>query len=123
MLAIRARQLAVLDDSTWRNWVSRHVEALEEMLPEVAAPYPPGEFANRVEALLRRADLHGMVQECETLAYCYGSLTLGLGFESRPEFEWVAAAMAASGPTRAGLLWEGFEAEVENQPDFPEILA
>lgn len=110
MLIISAKQFQLMEDMTWPTWVKGHAKAMADLLPDVAAAYSELEWRQRIEALLRRADLHGMVRETETTAYCYGSLTLGAGFESRPEMPWFAEAMAQSGDARAELLWDGFEA-------------
>ena len=110
MLTISTGQLAILEAGNWRQWVQRHADLLSEMLPDVAMMYPPEAFAQLVDGLLRRADLHGMAEQRETLAYCYGSISLGQGFESHPALPWVGAAMALTGAARTGALWDGFEA-------------
>lgn len=110
MLIISARQFQLMEDMTWPAWVSGHAKAMADLLPDLAAAYSDLAWRERIEALLRRADLHGMVRESETTAYCYGSLTLGAGFESRPEMPWFAEAMGQDGNARAEALWDGFEA-------------
>lgn len=108
-LQINGSQLQKLQDASWTRWVELHLAVLHDLLPDVAAAYPGAAFAQRVEVLLRRADLHGMVQQVETVPYCYASLTLGVGFEAQPRHPWAAAAMALEGPARGQAIWDGLE--------------
>lgn len=110
MLTINKGQLSTLEAGGWDPWVRWHAGRLAEMLSDVAMVYPPEAFAHLVDGLLRRADLHGMVEQRETLAYCYGSITLGQGFESHPTLTWARPAMLLTGVVRAAALWDGFEA-------------
>lgn len=111
MLRIDHDQVKVLEAAAWPVWVDRHTDQLARLLPEVAALYPGQGFRHLVEGLLRRADLHGMVTAGEVLAYGYAALTLGVGFETRAQFAWVPAALAAAGDARAAQLWDGIEQE------------
>jgi hypothetical protein len=113
VLTISRTQFKRLGDGTWKTWVHQHMETLADLLPDIAASYSEPAWSQRIEALLRRADLHDMLYEAETVAYCYGSLTLGIGFESRPDLSWAPDAMALRGDTRAEALWDGFEAAAE----------
>lgn len=110
MLRISDAQLDDLETLAWSRWVDRHVTAMADLLPDVVAMYPADVFARRVDALLRRADLHGMDRQPETVAYCYGSLQFGVGFEARADLPGIAQAMALSGAPRAEALWDAFEA-------------
>ena len=60
-----------------------------------------------VEGLLRRAEGYEMFLEQEALAYCYGCLILGLGFETRHVA--CRAALAGQGAARAESLWDAIE--------------
>ncbi|MFV3074857.1 hypothetical protein [Niveispirillum fermenti] len=111
MLRIDHDQVKVLEAAAWPVWVDRHAEQLAVLLPEVAALYPGQAFRDMVDGLLRRADLHGMVTMGEAVAYLYAALTLGIGFETRSQLAWVPAALAATGESRAALLWKGVEQE------------
>lgn len=105
MLTLQTRQLDGLELTAWNTWVDQHVQTLAELLPDIAAPYPADEWRLLVEGLLRRADAHDMLLEQESVAYCYGCLTLGLGFETR--HAWARVALALRGPVRADALWDG----------------
>lgn len=112
MLTITTTQLTQLDEPMWIGWVDWHVTTLRDLLPDIACLYAEQIFRALIEGLLRCADLYGMVQQDETLAFCYGSLTLGVGFEADPRFDWAAAAMAETGSARAMLLWDGISCDV-----------
>lgn len=109
MLTISASQFKVFEDKAWDAWVAVHIKSLSELLPDVSARYAPDSWQQLVDGLLRRADLYGMTLACETEAYCYGSLTLGIGFESRPDLPWASAALSKHGEARAESLWDGFQ--------------
>jgi hypothetical protein len=110
-IQISVSQIDQLQDSNWGKWVDLHRQALQDLLPDVAAAYPGAAFAQRVDILLRRVDLHGMLQQEETVPYCYASLTLGVGFEAQPRYPWAQAAMALQGPARGEAIWDGLEAQ------------
>ena len=110
MLTITKLQLSALEAGGWDSWVRWHAGRLAEMLPDVELVYPPEAFAHLVDGLLRRAELYGMAEQRETVAYCYGSITLGQGFESHPALPWARPALALTGAARAAAMWDGFEA-------------
>lgn len=115
MLVISTDQLSVLENKTWDTWVVTHANALADLLPDIAANYDITSWRQLIDSLLRRADLHGMTLECETVAYCYGSIVLGIGFESYPDLPWTGMALSARGEARAEALWDGFESSASNK--------
>jgi hypothetical protein len=106
---ISAWQFDQLELSTFDTWVRLHCDILTDLVPEVAAAFPEPLFERRVEALLRRAELHGMWEQEETIPYCYASLTLGTGFETNQKLAWAPLAMALRGAPRGQAIWDGLE--------------
>jgi hypothetical protein len=109
MLTISDKQFRFLEENNWSIWVSQNVNTLCELLPDQHTAHGDADWRRLVEGILRRGELHGMTLASEAVAYCYGSLTLGIGFESQKEYSWAAAAMSLKGETRAQALWDGFE--------------
>ncbi len=109
MLTITAQQLASFETHAWHHWLDEHTRIMAELLPEVAASYPAESWRQLITGLLRRADAYGMTLQQESIAYCYGCLTLGIGFETRPNYVWTRSALALRGVPRAEALWDGYE--------------
>ena len=109
-LRISSSQLQAVEQANFHAWLRSHVDALTDLLPDVASAFPSPLFERRVEALLRRADLHGMYDQVETIPYCFAALTLGFGFESQPQYGWAPAAMRLQGQARGEAIWDGLEA-------------
>ena len=112
MLIIGSAQMSALQDQWSAAWLRSHVETLSGMAPELVAPYDARALDALVARMLCRADLLGVHLRSATVAFCYASLWLGVGFEAQPEHAWAAELDAVPAAAQADFIWDGLEREV-----------
>jgi len=70
------------------EWVERHVRELKEIAPEEVVYFSKDDFYSIIERMLVRADALGLRPQETTVAFCYASLKLGIGFDVNSDYAW-----------------------------------
>lgn len=104
-MIIANSQVTAMRSVGWTAWRQRHADALESLLPEIAASEGDG-WIDLVDTVLRHADMAGLTGFEEVRAFGYASLTLGIGFEGREDLPGLDRAMEKTGAARAAALWQ-----------------
>lgn len=89
---------------------------LGEMLPDVQVMYSDAQFEAIVTRILMRAETIPLTQENATLAFGWGALSFGIGFEADEPTEDFDAIRALPAEAQAEALWDYFDARMEAQP-------
>lgn len=112
MIHISQNQLDMFRRSSNKEWTDRHVQTMSVLLPDVAAMYSEPDFRNMIVRILLRADQRGILLENASVAFCYASLTFGIGFEDGDTFSWVPDALTTELGKQADAIWDGIETEL-----------
>lgn len=115
MLSFSSKQVVHLQTRHNDDWVSKHVVALTHLAPEFAVLYAPEEFRMLVVRMLCRADLQGLRVQDATLAFCFASIKLGIGFESEPNHPWFGDVLRTPPDLQANSIWDGLSLALEQQ--------
>lgn len=98
------------------NWVQSHAVALVDLLPDFVAMYSRQDFEALVIRMVHRADMAGLRYHDATLAFCYASIKLGIGFEHQAEHAWFDVALRAPESAWADNIWNGLRHALATHP-------
>lgn len=90
---------------------------LAALLPDFAAMYAREDYRALVIRLLHRADVAGLREHDATVAFCYASIKLGIGFEDEAEHPWFDEALRAPEAEWADNIWRGLQQAIAARPD------
>lgn len=90
------------------QWVLRHISVLADLLPDFVAMYSQHDLTTLIERILHRADFHGLEEQDATVAFCFASIKLGVGFEDSAEHaSWFDSALRGTPADQAARIWGG----------------
>lgn len=114
MLKISTNVTAQLQNDRNERWVQLHVMRLSELAPAFAAMYTKSDFTALVTRMLHRAELSHLTDQDSSIAFCYASIKLGIGFEDKTEHSWFAQAKNGPKGQWADAIWTGLRQNLRN---------
>lgn len=105
-----------LEEGPNEEWVRSHIAELTNLLPDFAAMYSRDHFRALVIRMLLRADAAGLREHDATVAFCYTSVKLGMGFEDEADHQWFDAALLNPEYTWADNIWHGLQRAIAARP-------
>lgn len=113
MLSLSSQQMSYIQLKRNESWVDVHQEKLSHLLPGFVAMYPADEFRAMVIRMLYRADRRGLSGQDATVAFCFASIKLGVGFEDDPKHAWFADGLRGPQAGLANAIWDGLAAALD----------
>lgn len=94
-------------------WIKSHMAELQDLAPDFAAMYALQDYRALVIRMLHRADLHGLREYDATVAFCYASIKLGVGFEDLDEHGWFATILRLPDNEWPDNIWAGLQNAID----------
>ena len=114
MLQVSENSFSKLQADQSERWVNVHVAKLTELAPDFAAMYPPDTFRALVIRMLNRGKRQNICEQEPSVAFCFASIKLGIGFEDKPEHSWLLGALGSPKSEWADKIWLGLHNAVGN---------
>lgn len=94
------------------EWVERHARKLKELAPQDVIYFSKDDLNALVGRILTRAESLMVRRENATIAFCYASLKLGVGFETDKKYHWVQNLPKAKSTYQADIIWDNLSESI-----------